>query len=467
MANFIQVRQEQLNNFLGPVEGALGGLPVAERNSEYYIQFKDVAGTVPELLGATSFGIEALIDANNNILQPSENSTAFLNLIQNFELGRNATVVFDVASSQNQSLGGTHQIIGIGSIDPILYNQTGSSVSASVNEIEFQEGNDEGYLSTNVRDFRGKIIKNSETITNTFATITGFDTEPLNIQGGGGFNLINGTYGIDEQSVDFSPELQTISFVITADIYNSETISRNGYLRLLRNGIEVETPTQVTLDPEETTSIRLDWTENVADFVYSDNTEYYTMQMQVDGVNKTASNIQFGILTQNPFPGSVNSPSSQLPFWQRGSSSNNLWITASGYLSQNYTKTQKRLEKSRDFGFSPIETPFNILPGDKIRFGYNPTNEYTIYEVLDPTKEIDGLLKFKLNTYLPSQIYLDNFVLFRINKNNPETIILNVPNNNIQNNIDFTGVIYPEYVSDRVKEIISQGRTILTDESRR
>ncbi len=28
------LEQEQLNNFLGPVNGALGGLPVAERTSE-------------------------------------------------------------------------------------------------------------------------------------------------------------------------------------------------------------------------------------------------------------------------------------------------------------------------------------------------------------------------------------------------------------------------------------------------
>ena len=32
----VTLQQEQLNNFLGPVNGALGGLPVAERTSRIF-----------------------------------------------------------------------------------------------------------------------------------------------------------------------------------------------------------------------------------------------------------------------------------------------------------------------------------------------------------------------------------------------------------------------------------------------
>ena len=103
--------------------------------------------------------------------------------------------------------------------------------------------------------------------------------------------------------------------------------------------------------------------------------------------------------------------------------------------------------------------------GDKIRFGYNPNNEYTIYEVIEPEDSNDGLLKFRLNTYIPTSAYLDNFVIYRVNPNNPEVIILNVPNVNIQNNLSFTGVIVPEYISDRLQNQLNS-RTIPADESR-
>ena len=51
----VSIEQEQLNNFLGPVNGALGGLPVAERNQSYFMQyFIGAGGTGPEIIDANS-----------------------------------------------------------------------------------------------------------------------------------------------------------------------------------------------------------------------------------------------------------------------------------------------------------------------------------------------------------------------------------------------------------------------------
>jgi hypothetical protein len=59
----ITLEQEQLNNFLGPIDGALGGLPVAERTSEYFAVFTGAGGTGPEIIDQTAVFISYLVDA--------------------------------------------------------------------------------------------------------------------------------------------------------------------------------------------------------------------------------------------------------------------------------------------------------------------------------------------------------------------------------------------------------------------
>ena len=65
------LEQEQLNNFLGPVNGALGGLPVAERTSEYFAVYTGAGGTGPEIIDQTAVFISYLVDAKGNLSKPS------------------------------------------------------------------------------------------------------------------------------------------------------------------------------------------------------------------------------------------------------------------------------------------------------------------------------------------------------------------------------------------------------------
>ena len=75
------------------------------------------------------------------------------------------------------------------------------------------------------------------------------------------------------------------------------------------------------------------------------------------------------------------------------------------------------------FNFSPVITPFNPRPGDRIRFGYNKNNDYTIYEVIEPAGDVDGRLKLRLNTTVPTSVNLNNFVLHRVDSRDPAYII--------------------------------------------
>ena len=64
--------------------GVLGGLPVAERNQEFFLVFRGIGGTGPEILEQTAFFIEYLVDSDGNVFKPSENTSALNNLLQNF-----------------------------------------------------------------------------------------------------------------------------------------------------------------------------------------------------------------------------------------------------------------------------------------------------------------------------------------------------------------------------------------------
>ena len=461
------IEQQQLNNFLGPVKGAVGGLPVAEKNQEFYLVFDEAIGVNPEIINCTAFGIKTLVDGGGSEIETNNTITGLNNLIQNFEIGKNAIVINDVASSANQGLGGTHKIKGIGALEPILYNQTGSTVSASVDSIFFQDGVDQEVSDESILDFRGTMNKSdSTTLTTTYADITAYNTilDPPPNSSVANFNTTNGTYAITSNNVG---EIQNINFYITYQLTNNDaTKSIKVFVTLLKDGVNVATETIDPLTPGQTTTLL---SLNYSETDLTDDPVYKIQVKKGESTTQpvTLNFINFKINSQNPFPQIIEVPVSQIPFWQRGDSSSNFWITGSSFLSTNYGLTPSPIQKSLDFGFSPITSNFDLRVGDKIRFGYNPNNEYIIYEVIEPEDSNDGLLKFRLNTYIPTSAYLDNFVIYRINPNNPEVIILNVPNVNIQNKQDFTGVIVPEYISDRLQNQLNSRTVILADSSRR
>ena len=133
----VSIEQEQLNNFLGPVNGALGGLSVAERNQSYFIVFQQAGGTGPEIIDETAYFITYLVDENGNVSKPSEDYNSLINLTQNFEVGKNAIVRNDAATAINGQLIGRKKITGIGKQEPIIYSQTGSSEGAYIIPLNF------------------------------------------------------------------------------------------------------------------------------------------------------------------------------------------------------------------------------------------------------------------------------------------------------------------------------------------
>lgn len=119
------------------IEGILGGLPVAERNQEYFVTVKEAGSTEPEIIGKTQFFVSYLVDSDLNISKPSEDSVALLNLTQNFEQESNARVRVDQGTVLNPQLAGLHNIHAVGTPEPILLTQIGKGPLEYVTTMSF------------------------------------------------------------------------------------------------------------------------------------------------------------------------------------------------------------------------------------------------------------------------------------------------------------------------------------------
>jgi len=475
----ISIEQEQLNNFLGPVNGALGGLPVAERNQSYFIVFQQAGGTGPEIIDETAYFITYLVDENGNVSKPSEDYVSLENLIQNFEVGKNAVVRNDAATAINSQLVGTKKISGIGSQEPILYSQIGPTSGDNINVLNFNSDLNsivtprmEGTMVRGIYDPSGE----------TFQTITNYNSPVSSPQAlAATFDNTAGTYTVtsagigDTNSIFFEV---SIGLRLTPDPLVGGNITGNNTrdvtIRIKRDSTIIGTKTYTIQGSNvigESSVFNFESDPLVVGQLlgfFNTGDPVYTVEIQFgDIVYATADFIQFKIINQNPEP---SNPPVLGNYWSNNSGAS-FWLTASAELSTNYgaiQNSQNVLDQiSPGFNFSPITIPFNVIPGDRIRFEYNKETEYIIYEVIEPSGDIDGKLKLRLNTLIPSPVNLDNFVLHRINSNIPAYIILDVQKVGTPEN--FNGVILPEYPTKKLKDNLDniiinlKERGIITD----
>lgn len=469
------IEQQQLNNFLGPVNGALGGLPVAEKNQEYFIVFQQAGGTGPEIIDETAYFITYLVDSKGNVSKPSEDYDSLYNTIQNFEIGRNAIVRNDASTILNTNLTGKKKITAIGRQESILYSQTGSSAGAYVDQLSF----DSDLTQEDTPRMEGWLNKGDfVAANNNWFTVTSYNSPPFSSPDGTAANFVpvSGEYqvvssGINNTQFIFLQANTSIKIAANAGVQ-----SRNVYLRLKRDSTVIGTKTYTI--PGNNTSQEVEYnfesdplTVGQLSGFFDSGDPAYTVEMKFeDAIYLTSSFVNFRIINQSPTP---SSPIVTPNYWENNSGGN-IWLTGSEELSINYGNTQNSQHIldviEPGFNFSPIENPFVIQPGDKIRFEYNKETEYIIYEIIEPGGAEDGKLKLRLNTLVPSSVELNNFVIHRVNINDPAYIILDVKKDaSVGDTQNFNGVILPEYPTQELKDNLDsiilnlKERGIITD----
>ena len=466
----ITLEQEQLNNFLGPVNGALGGLPVAEQTQEYFAVYTGAGGTGPEIIDETAIFINYLVDENGNVSQPSENYDSLTNLLQNFEVGKNLIIRNDIPTAVNGQIAGKQKITGIGRQLPLLYSQTGSSAGANVGTLNFNSNlNQSGtprMEGTMVRGIYNPTTNDFQTVTNYNSPVSDPDSSVAS------FDNTAGTYTVVSSAVG---DVQTIFFQVSIGLRltpqgplignnKTGTQSRDTTIRIKRDSTEIGTKTY-TIEGSD-----VQGEESVFNFesdpliigqlssFFTSGDPVYTVEIEFeDAIYATADFIQFRILNQSPAP---TNPEATLDYWENNNGLNT-WLTASANLSINYGNTQNSQNVlnviEEGFNFSPVQTPFLPRPGDRIRFEYNKETEYTIYEVIEPDGDVEGLLRLKLNTTIPTTVNLNNFVLHRVDSSDPAYIIVDVPKNQLVNSSEnFKGVLLPEYPTKKLNNNIDK-----------
>ena len=453
----ISIGQEQLNNFLGPVNGALGGLPVAEKTQEFFIIYEGAGGTGPEIIDETAIFITYLVDSKGNVSKPSDDYASLYNLTQNFEVGKNAILRNEIASATNSQTSGKHEITAIGRQLPLLYSQTGSTPGANVNQLIFN-----GELnSTTTPRMEGTMVRGIyDPTTNDFQTVTNYNSPVSSPEAPAAtFDNTAGTYTISSADIGDTSVLifeVTAGFRLTANGNDDQT--RNVDIRIKKGSTIIGTKTYsiqgTNTGAEATFNFASDplVVGQLSGF-FNSGDPVYTVEIQFeDAIYCTADFIQFNIRGQSPSP---SNPIATPEYWFNNSGGN-LWLTASAELSTNYGNTQNSQnvldEIEPGFNFSPITVPFTLESGNRIRFEYNKSLDYTIYEVISPNEDVDGFLKLRLNTLVPNNVNLNNFVIHKTDPQDPIYIILNVKKSSIVGNSNaFKGVLLPEYPTQELK----------------
>lgn len=129
---------EELNFPNLQINGVLGGLPVAEKNQEYFAVFEEAGDTSPELIGKTQFKVTYLCDSQLNIDKPMDGGVSLSNINQNFERQKFARVRADQGTALNPQLVGSHPIIAVGTLAPVGGSQIGKGPLDYVTTMSFQ-----------------------------------------------------------------------------------------------------------------------------------------------------------------------------------------------------------------------------------------------------------------------------------------------------------------------------------------
>jgi len=432
------------------IDGALGGLPVAEQTQDYMIVFKEVGGTGPEIIGETAYFITYLVDSKGNVSKPFDDSISRLNLLQNFPIGSPALIRPDNATVLNSALAGELTVTAIGTQQPILYTQTGiPSSSYDTGSLLFLNPDKipvDAYDP--VPSIEGNMSKTTNTDINFGASIITNYTITTQPQGeGANFDAPSGKYHITASSTEDITfiNIKGIATVSNLDDKNSSTVT----LYLIRSGSNGESNVETTslFIPQNGSGIlEIDEPEYIGDI--SGDVSYYLKIGKNNNTNLTATSTQFQVYNQSPQGSLIQTGD----LWVTGSG-DNTWLTGSSYLTANYGNTQitTNFQTDLEFNLSPIQVPFEPRPGDRIRFEYNRNQDYTIYEVIP--LDIDGYLKIRLNQKPPNGVILNNFILHRVNDKKPSYIILDVDKDEAAGNLQgFTGVIVPKYPTQELKD---------------
>ena len=441
-----------------------GILPAAEKNQIYFAYFTSVGSTTPEIIDQTSYFIKYLIDAQGNVVAPQPNSIDVLNMLQNFEPGKIVNVTSLEGTTLFSPLLGTKQITDIGRIETLLVSQTGSGIRDFVPSLDFVSAN--AIYTYSDWDFSFLARKNSsnQNFAEAFARVS-FEFETLDNNNQYNNGPSNFYYEFKQSTVaannpiSFKTQLHSYPGLSTANgggvVYSTSTItlqlrsssaaSPGAYDYILAEDVYVINSSQ---------DIQL--TSPFLNFESGSRVRVYVKAITTipDGYSAfSPSTIVFGTNTYFTLtPQYLYNITATSSYFTTGSA-NDVYLTSSiginnAYYANMVPKTPTA-SLSPLIGFSNITNVFHPRPGDYIRFEYNPLKTYKIYEVVENG---DENVIFRLNKEILEGTNINNFVIYRINPNTGNQMILNVQKPPGTTGDPLTGFIKPQYMTKELED---------------
>ena len=449
-----------------------GSLSAAEKNQTYFAYFNGVGGTGPEIIDQTAYFIKYLIDAQGNVVTPQVNSTALLNLNQNFESGKIANVTSLEGTSLFNTLLGNKTITGVGKIEPIFVTQTGSGIQDFVNTVEFTDINnsyiyDDYDFNFNAQHPIQQNIPDDLSIVNftsaSFNPYNNFKTGSASIA----IPTISSSYGFPVDTSTYSNPVKLIASTKLNTFSTNTHLLVSALIRIVTSSVDNPTSFNYVLCsntyqfqntplPQYTISIiNQDSLSVSSEFTSFASGSRVRVEVYVDD-NDTFSGTSY--LTNNKFKSipQYSNPSNTLyPYWYPSIRYvDSYYLTASVTLGNayNFGFQQTLPTASNAIGFSNISIPFKPQSGDFIRFEYNPLKTFTIYEVITDTP--NHSLVLRLNKPIPAGTQVQNCALYRIIPNG-NYVILNVKKPPGTTGQPLTGFIKPQYMSKELEDNFS------------
>lgn len=498
----LQSAQTQLAQSTGEqINGAVGGLPVAEQNQEYFLVFDEAGSTGPEIIDKTQFRVTYVVDSNLNTSKPTEETDAALNATQNFEKGRNCLVRADNGTILNNILTGDQSIYDIGTLQLVSTTEYGKQndsyiTTMSFNTVDGQTVGNAQNLSavfgqggatdnqiTSDGSRRVELsnlvvpISQSESTYEWISWNTGTNSDTLNfeqstvtagtrLQGYFGFNLqVNSVFATNPVTVqiqyrldrnDGFTELIGDTF---AETFNTQP-GKDGENFSLSSNITFPFQDFSQGDNISVTMAVTGLTNDPLNLVYlksatlSFSQETPAGEVLIFGVNAMSSSYWSGFTT---ISGSGIDPNDLNSAYSILTASADLSTFANGQYIQRMTSSIASFDPEGDGNtFNPIQVPFEFKTGDEIRFEYNKNK---VHKVIKTEQDEDGLkvhIKPGVNTeqirvFNSEGTQLNHFTHYRILQNGGYLFINQKKDNEAGVEQNFNGIITPQFPSQNLQ----------------
>ena len=429
---------------------SFGKTPSVQSLGTYFAYFDWMGGTNPELIDKATAHILYLIDIDGNVLTPSLSSSYYYNLIDNFESNKKANIILNAISGNPLTIGNI-PIIRAGAIPmPIIASQTGSLS----NPINIQSTMSFGTSGSAVPNYNSLFVNQSS---QTIQSITNGNNEILDIPTpifSSNISLSSNTLTVTKSSNLTKLQIQfTLNDAYIDQIYPGPgytSFDMEAYVEISTNGgpfvrglNTIPAVQNVSVTPSTlifTTPLFTPINTNQYKIVIYNGSGYYDIiipSSQVKIIQTPQTSIKE---VYSGSGGGFFTSSLQSLNVLTGSYSMSLMYNPSNPLTQ-----QNDTPQFSSSGYFPF-LPFDIHPGDQIRF---EGDENQVYSIISATPQIGfASMSILLDGNVSSGSNLNSFLIRRFQPN-PSFITID---SNLNTYTGGGGFILPKFITNEMQK---------------